>query len=145
MTVRVFHWPKDYPHGHAGHVAIEVAGSAGQTYLSWWPKGDPGFAGLVGVAGKPNSKAEDLIAKGMSDAPVVIDGLNEAAMIQFARETREYWSLFGTSCAQVAVDSLRRGGGDKYASGMVAWNTVWTPLDVKLYAEAIAARLKARR
>jgi hypothetical protein len=139
MTVTVYHWT-----GGVGHVALEVVSGKEVRYISWYPEVTKESGNLLGaasalIAAKPagQTKALDLKKKGVAPNIVIIEGLDEGAMISFIDQPRPYYSLFGTSCAQVVADTLRAGIGGKYNAGIMNLNPVWTPLDATNFARRI--------
>jgi hypothetical protein len=125
--------------GNIGHAALKVGGD----YISWWPQGtasvkDGRHPGVV------NDETGDHAAEGRApDHRIRLVGLDEDAIRRWWHEFREgnEYRLFVQNCSTVVAMALKAGGGTKRTSGLGwayhSWNTVWTPDDVRRYAEAI--------
>jgi len=125
--------------GNIGHAAAVVGGE----YISWWPT-ETATLKSGRSAGAPNTLAEDLASEGRPpDHRIRITGLDDDAMVRWwrgFRHSNEY-RLFVQNCSTVVGMALTRGGGRNRTSGLGwawrSWNVVWTPDDVRRYAEAI--------
>jgi len=90
-----------------------------------------------------------------ADRSILIDGLDESAI-------RDWWRGFGLdggrlpgplpawhttkrNCSTVVAQALQVGGGDRYSTWLRSWNVVWTPDDVREYAESIRAGIARAR
>ncbi|MEQ1833827.1 MAG: hypothetical protein ABL977_12295 [Candidatus Eisenbacteria bacterium] len=129
-------------HGNIGHAALKV----GSDYISWWP------AGTATIKhgrhpGAVNSESDDLASEGRSpDHRIRIRGLDEDAICRWWHTFRdgEEYRLFVQNCSTVVALALKAGGGTARTSGFGflyhSWNVIWTPGDIRRYAEAIQGR-----
>ncbi len=134
-----------------GHASMHV----GQAYISWWPMG----------AGRDRSKihsdiysvhpimgrnfADDIRDEGIPPNETIrINGLDEGRITTWWERIAPWsasrsgppsmpWSTLDWNCSKVVAMALKEGGGDKYASWPTTWNVVWTPNDVRDYADSI--------
>lgn len=130
MTVTVFHWPYALRWGEIGlgHVALEVSNASVYRYLSWFPRDAKSIASLVAAMPVNHDRSGDEEKMGPAPDVVIIDGLDEQALVSAIDAPRPFYSLFGTSCAQTVADALRAGGGAERAPGITSLNPIWTPL-----------------
>jgi hypothetical protein len=137
-----------------GHASLLVD----QTYMSWWPEARGRIHSKISnkiYTANPirNRKLNDDVAdEGQhADYQMRIDGLDERAIKDWwqsfglTRDGQLYqgpllpWETLAQNCSTVAARGLSIGGGDKYAPWRKAWNVVWIPNDVLMYATAIKA------
>ena len=128
-----------FERGNLGHAALKVGGE----YVSWWPQGAASLKDGR-MPGTPSDEASDYASEGSApDHRIRINGLNEDAICRWwhgFRDGAEY-RLFVQNCSTVVALALKAGGGTARTSGLGfaldSWNLVWTPDDVRRYAEAI--------
>lgn len=144
MPVTVHHWPYqlNFAAVGVGHVALEVVSPAGNRYLSWYPEQSKSPDALIATTPRNHTKVEDVDHGGTAPDVVRIEGLDEPAIVTFIDQPHPYYSLFGTSCAQMVADALRAGIGGKYAAGIMNLNPVWTPQTAADFARRIRAKLR---
>lgn len=125
--------------GNIGHAALKVGGE----YVSWWPQN---AASLKDGRhpGTASNEATDVVSEGRGpDHRIRLTGLDEDAIGRWWRSFRtgEEYRLFVQNCSTVVAMALKAGGGTARTSGAGwayhSWNVVWTPNDVRRYAEAI--------
>lgn len=144
-----------------GHASMQV----GADYISWWPDQNRQFkkaGAAVYQAGfiRGRTIADDIRAE--SSHPTVIQipektaatqGLGAAAIVDWWRKFSmssggvllqgplEAGSLYHTvkkNCSTVVAIGLKTGGGNQYSSWLDEWTIgLWTPADVRKYAESI--------
>jgi hypothetical protein len=57
---------------------------------------------------------------------------------EFNDDDDNLWSTFSQNCSTVVAEALRRGGAKTPWWDLVnGWNIIWTPQDVRRYAESI--------
>ncbi len=141
--VEVFVWNfsvNDALHGgNIGHAACKV----GNEYISWWPQHAVTLKGGR-APGSPNTEILDIQSEGRGpDHRIRLTCLREDAMVVWWRSFRgsNQYRLFVQNCSTVVAMALKAGGGTSLTSGFGwayhSWNMVWTPNDVRRYAEAI--------
>jgi hypothetical protein len=122
-------------HGNLGHAALEVRGE----YISWWPseRAKVMLGRQPGVAGDEDS---DAASEGRGpDHRIWLHGLDEDAMCRWWRGFRdgEEYRLVIQNCSTVVAMALKCGGAMSRASVSGFDFVVWTPSDVRRFAEAI--------
>ena len=139
-----------------GHASMTLTNG---THISWWPESDVISNGVVIVTNSHIKLATGYIdiysAVAVSnvtfqndidweDSPPnstnVIEGLNEAAIQNFWDNfaTNSLWESYNQNCAKTVADALKAGGAQvSWYDWWSWWNIVWTPNDVKQYADAI--------
>jgi hypothetical protein len=149
--IKVYVWPflgKDEAWGHASmHV--------GTTYISYWPSGNGRVGSKVHqdvYSAHPivsRTLQDDIDAEGgQRPRPLLINGLDEKRIITWWHQLFPAsgrligppsvpWSSLNWNCSKVVANGLKEGGGDRFASWIKSWNVVWTPNDVREYAESI--------
>jgi hypothetical protein len=148
--VRVYIWAFRGKRDAWGHASMQVRSD----YVSWWPMA----TGRVGsklsrdiFSAHPRLPRlhDDIRDEGGSpDHTILINGLDEAKIIIWWRKTFPWaesrvgppamsWNSLSWNCSKVVATALNEGGGDKFASWSKSWNMVWTPNDVREYADAI--------
>jgi hypothetical protein len=55
------------------------------------------------------------------------------------------WSTVTSNCSKIVALALDAGGGLQYAPYLSSRNVIWTPNDVRVYAQAVQAGLAAAR
>lgn len=147
-----------------GHASMNVNG----TYISWWPekKEDRHYSKISqdiyfvhSIRGR--TFPDDKWAEGnykyykSPDHLIAINGLDETKILQWWGRTaliynnQKYqgpihlpWSTLGWNCAKIVATALKEGGGDKYSDFINSRNLIWTPNDVKGYAQSISINLQ---
>jgi hypothetical protein len=130
--------------------------------MSWWPERPGQIPSKIHrniYASHPfrNRSFEEDVAdeQGPPDHTIPLNGLDERAI-------KDWWQAFGLTrdgvlfqgpllpwetlrqnCSNVVAIALRIGGGDRYAKWSKSWNLVWTPADVREYAQSIQQGLAA--
>jgi RHS repeat-associated protein len=142
----VYVWP---PHGtHTGHTSIQLDDN---TYISWWPQGDPPigspewFARLSGVPGRAQKTLEkDNGEEGAQPRAIIITGLNEAAIKQwwetFKKNPSAQYEILFQQCCTIVAQALQVGGSGTYTIWLpncLGSPIVWTPPGVWIYAQAV--------
>lgn len=124
------------------------------TYISWWPSAEGRDGKTKGEGGPLNNIYEapaiqgrqyedDLNGEGGREPwSKNVTGLNEANMKDwwqaFSSNTENKWATFSQNCSTVAAMALEKGGATTaWYDLWNGWNMIWTPEDVKRYAEAI--------
>jgi hypothetical protein len=143
-----------------GHASMQC----GDKYISWWP--EP-------YNRVPRTKVapqiydahpfvlrrfeDDVRDEGMRpDWTIRIDGLDEENIKgwwkSFNPQAHDMygppsapWSTITSNCSKIVAMALDEGGGAQYAPYFMSRNVIWTPNDVRVYAQAVQAGLKARR
>ena len=139
-----------------GHASMTLTNG---THISWWPESDVLSNGVVTVTNRHIQLATGYIdiysAVAVSNVTFqndidwegsppnstnVIEGLNEAAIQNFWDNfaTNSLWESYNQNCAKTVADALKAGGAQvSWYDWWSWWNIVWTPDDVKQYADAI--------
>jgi hypothetical protein len=143
-----------------GHASMQC----GDKYISWWPEPAPRV---------PRTKIapqiydahpfvlrrfeDDVRDEGMRpDWTIRIQGLDEEAIKgwwkSFNPQAHDMygppsapWSTITSNCSKIVAMALDEGGGQKYAPFHKSRNMIWTPNDVREYAQAVQAGLAASR
>ncbi len=131
-----------------GHASISLDDG---THISWWPNNRPNGAPKIPIYSAPafpNQKlADDIEFEGqqLPDWQIPIEGLDEDAIADWWSKFRKKnkWKTFSKNCSTVAGKALRKGGGDK-GNWWTAHNIVWTPNDVRRFAQEINRELDKR-
>ena len=158
VTVYVWNYRgKDVAWGHASM-------QCGDRYISWWP--EP-------YNRVPRTKVapqiydahpfvlrrfeDDVRDEGMRpDWTIRIEGLDEEAIRgwwkSFNPQAHDMygppsapWSTITSNCSKIVAIALDEGGGRQHAPFLSSRNTIWTPNDVRVYAQAVQAALRARQ
>jgi hypothetical protein len=143
-----------------GHASMQC----GDKYISWWPAPAPRVPW--------NSKAPQIYdahpfilrrfeddvrdEEKRPDWTIRVDGLDEERIKGWWQGYNPQahdmygppsapWSTVTTNCSKIVAIALDEGGGREHASYFKSRNVVWTPDDVRRYAQAVQAGLKARR
>jgi hypothetical protein len=142
-----------------GHASMAV----GPTYISWWPGGEgrryklSDHVPIYSVAHIVNQTFDDdkeLEGDGGSprqpDHTITLNGLEERRIGHWwstYSKPGNTWTTLGKNCSTTVARALMVGGGDDYAEGFSgwwrSWNTVWTPNNVRSYAQAIKHGLRS--
>ena len=146
----VYVW--DASHDGWGHASIKLDDD---TYISWWPQVDDrdgkfkdGEGPLSNIYDAPHEKnqtyEDDCNGEDgrYPDWSKYIGGLDEDAIKtwwdEFNDDDDNLWSTFSQNCSTVVAEALRRGGAKTPWWDLVnGWNIIWTPQDVRRYAESI--------
>jgi hypothetical protein len=143
-----------------GHASMQC----GDKYISWWP--EP-YNRVPQTKLAPQiydahpfvlRKFEDDVRdEGMRpDWTIRINGLDEEAIKGwwqgFNPQAHDMygppsapWNTVSTNCAKIVATALDQGGGRQYAPYLASRNMIWTPNDVRVYAQAIADGIAAAR
>ena len=121
------------------------------THISWWPQGGdvrdyPFGTTKIPIYSAPaysdQSLQDDIAFEGRPpDTIIHLDNLDEAAIAAWwAKYTDDMtWKTLSKNCATTVADALKAGGGDIWAPNFSKPTFLWSPADVKAYAEAIQA------
>lgn len=160
-VVKVYIWPFRGKRDAWGHASMQV----GCDYISWWPmavgrdrsKVHPDV--YAAHPTPPRSLAADTSPAGGEGTPpthtILIRGLDETRIRNWWHRTFPWaagregppsipWSSLEWNCSKVVATALKEGGGDRFASWSKSWNLVWTPNDVREYAESIVKGMAER-
>ena len=133
-----------------GHAAVMLDDG---TYISWWPGtdldgkfkgGDGPWNNIYDALHEPDRSFEaDKKDESGELWSKKIDGLDEDSIRkwwdEFSNDDDNLWSTFSQNCSTVAAEALKRGGAStEWWDMWNGWNVIWTPGDVRRFAEAIA-------
>jgi hypothetical protein len=143
-----------------GHASMQC----GDKYISWWP--EP-YNRVPRTKIAPQiydahpfvlRKFEDDVRdEGMRpDWTIRIEGLDEEAIKGwwkgFNPQAHDMygppsapWSTITSNCSKIVALALDAGGGQQYAPYQSSRNVIWTPNDVRIYAQAVQAGVAAAR
>lgn len=119
------------------------------THISWWPRSGEKTGDSPAVA-MPDLRG-DIDAEGRSpDLSVYMSGLDEVAIKKWwenFRRKHRTWNFTGQNCAATVAEGMGAGGamGMAWLGGYFPGNLVWTPSNVKDYANAVVAGVDGRR
>ena len=136
-----------------GHASALVSNQ----YISWWPISDNRvrsklYDDIYSAHPIGNRQLyDDISDEGCTpNHTIKIEGLNESKILTWWRRTALswgsglalgppslMWSSLGWNCSKIVATALKEGGGDRYSSIVKSFNFIWTPNDVKYYAESI--------
>ena len=140
-----------------GHASM----SLDRTYVSWWPEGSNRvhnkLVGRIYTAGPIRNRtfSDDVAGEDgrHPDFNIRIQGLSEQAIKDwwfrfsllrdgeiYQGPLRDSWQTLSKNCSTVVARGLTLGGGAELA-GFSAARLVWTPNDVRAYAQAIQTAL----
>ena len=146
--LKVYIWEYTGVSGNWGHASMELENG---TYISRWPMANTsieqyrfyvwGFRYIyfaVSIYGR--SKEADIEDEGSKPTSTIqVDGLDEEKIQNWWDEAK--YDIYGTldnNCAETVANGLKAGGAETPWWDLTSsWNIVWTPNDVKDYAEAI--------
>jgi RHS repeat-associated protein len=123
-----------------GHAAIRLENG---TYISWWP-GPDNFSGGSKIfesdAFEPSYARDVQLEQAPPDVVIRLTNLDEAAIQRwwddFQKKTKK-WKTVRQNCSTTAAQALKAGGANKRVQGFFEPNLIWTPEDVRQFAEAI--------
>ncbi|MBI1869706.1 MAG: RHS repeat-associated core domain-containing protein, partial [Chlamydiae bacterium] len=135
-----------------GHASMTLD-NADKTHISWWPDQPRDSKTLIPIVysappRQPQLFKDDVRFEGqMPDFEVQITGLDEEKIEKWWKKFKKdnQWKTRGQNCSTTVADGLKAGGADKYASWWKSHNWLWTPNDVKDFADAIVNDLKEER
>ncbi len=151
--VTVFIWDFEGKDVAWGHASMRV----GDTYISWWPTPDgrtPKSSLFPSVYSAPafarRTLEDDLRDEGGRLPHVIhIEGLDETAIRNWWRETNPQahdrsgplneWTTLSQNCSTIVARAITVGGGAQRIRYFQSMAYVWTPNEVRKYAEAVAA------
>jgi len=153
--IQVYIWPFGGKREAWGHASMHVR----STYISYWPTGEGRVLSKLHrdiydahpIGGR--TLADDIRAEGGPHRlPILLNGLNEDRVISWWHSNFPWagsrqgppsvpWSSLSWNCSKIVATALKEGGGDKFATWSKTWNIVWTPNDVREYAESIVQGL----
>jgi hypothetical protein len=144
-----------------GHASMQC----GDKYISWWPE-PTNRVPWTKVAPQVYDAHPFIMRRFEDDArdegigpdwTIRIEGLDEERIKgwwkSFNPQAHDMygppsapWSTITSNCSKVVAMALDEGGGQQYAPFLKSRNMVWTPNDVRVYAQAVAdGRARARR
>ena len=126
-------------------------------YISWWPMASNRVRSRIHndiYEAHPIGNRlfiDDIREEGGNPNHTIrIHGLNESRILSWWRRTALSWggglaqgppsvpwSSLGWNCSKIVATALKEGGGDLYSSFLKSYHFIWTPNDVKSYAESI--------
>jgi hypothetical protein len=143
-----------------GHASMQC----GDKYMSWWPEPAPRVPWTKAAPQIYDAHPfvlrrfeDDVRDEGMRpDWTIRINGLDEERIKGWWKGYNPQahdmygppsapWSTITSNCSKIVAMALDEGGGQQYAPVLKSRNVVWTPNDVRVYAEAVRAGLAARR
>lgn len=140
-----------------GHASARV----GANYISWWPMAinrvqSRIHSDIYEAHPRPPKFADDVRDEGGApNVTIRIAGLDEPRMTTWWYRIYPWaghrygppampWSTVDWNCSKLVATALKEGGGDRFAAWQTSWNVVWTPNDVREYAESIVKGMKQR-
>jgi len=130
---------------NVGHVSMTLDDG---THISWWPRSGEKTGDSPAVA-MPDLKG-DVASEGSPDLSIYVSGLDEVAIRKWwenFRRKHRTWNFTGQNCAATVAEGMGAGGamGMAWLGGYFPGNLVWTPSNVKDYANAVVAGVDGRR
>src|SRR6266850_5432451 len=132
-----------------GHASARV----GTNYISWWPMGSNRVPSKIHqiyeAHARPPRFADDVRDEGAQpNFTISIAGLDEGRITNWWYRIYPWagkrqgppampWSTLNWNCSKLVAFALKEGGADKFAAWDKSWNLVWTPNDVREYAQSI--------
>ena len=146
--LKVFIWDRKGivgPNKAMGHASIRL--DDGVTYISWWPSTDrlfyfenhPETKLYWAPANAKQSYKDDRRMEGRdADHVIEIHGLDEKAILRWWKtfKLNNSWTTLEQNCSTTVAEALRQGGA-KTGIWWSDWAIVWTPGNVKDYAEDV--------
>ena len=152
-----------------GHASMQVAND----YVSWWPDRNRQGKNVAGLAVyragfiRGRTLLDDIRDERSHPTVVPIpektaarEGLDAAAIVSWWQkfslssggiplqgplEAGSFYHTVKKNCSTVVATGLRIGGGDRYSSWLDEWTVgLWTPADVRKYAESIRNGLQKK-
>ncbi len=134
-------------------------------YISWWPMSENRVRSIIHndiYTAHPignRQYTDDIRGEGgIPNHIIKIEGLNERKIITWWRRISLSWgggltegppsvpwSSLDWNCSKIVASALKEGEGDNYSSFMNSHNFVWTPNDVKAYAESISIGIRSSK
>jgi RHS repeat-associated protein len=148
----VYYW--NHTNSHWGHVAMRLEDG---TDISWWPSGEDRHGILLekDIYSAPavvDQTIEEASGPGFedkkADLEISINGLDEKAIKAWWNEFKgnHLWKSLSQNCSTTVSDGLKAGGAKvKLSDIFKQWNLIWTPNDIKKYAQAIKEYEEQRR
>jgi len=148
LTVHIWNYQgKDIAWGHAS-LTLEDG-----THISWWPS-EQGrernkFISEIytAPANDPQTFLKDVAFEGQKpDHQIRIIGLDEKKIEKWWLEFKKthQWKTLSQNCSTTAADALKEGGGEGHSSFPKSHNLIWTPNNVKEFANDIKKNLESR-
>ncbi|MCR4336509.1 MAG: RHS repeat-associated core domain-containing protein [Candidatus Omnitrophica bacterium] len=131
-----------------GHASMKLENNR---YISWWP--GPQRSKLIfpmiysAPAIEDQSFDDDVsLEEQMPDMKIEIQGLDEQKIEAWWDNfsTKNRWRTLRQNCSTTVAEGLKAGGGGRYSSWGKAHNIIWTPNDVKRFAETIRDNIRKR-
>jgi hypothetical protein len=149
--IRVHVWKKGHgsPFGHTSIALTVAALTPEEGYLSYHPRNADAsmWAKTTGTPAVLFWLGQDLVMydKNLEFAGF-IGGLDVDKMWAWWKQHRKFWTEFDArhKCSSLVHDLLYAGGGDKHAGIWNRNNTIWSPENVKDYAQEIIANTHER-
>ncbi len=133
-----------------GHASLTLESG---THISWWPRAESHETNKIfpqiytAPAYDSQTYAKDAEWEGQPpDAQIKIMGLDEKkieAWWQKFKQTNK-WNTLNQNCSTTAADALKAGGGEEYSSWWSSHSLIWTPSDVKGFADSIKENIEKR-
>ena len=134
-----------------GHASITLEN---KQHISWWPsaEGREGLFKFLNIytapANDPQKFAYDVEGEGQKpDYQIRILGLDEKKIQEWWQKFKETnkWNTLNQNCSTTAADALKAGGAEDYSSWGSSHNVVWTPNDVKSFADEIKKNIEDKQ
>lgn len=138
-----------------GHASMQVESH----YISWWPMKSGQIpsklsSNIFSAHPRIPDLRKDIDGEGGNppNHTIIINGLKEQQIISWWKKVYPWaaskqgppsmdWYSINWNCSKVVATALKEGGGNEYATWSKSWNVVWTPNDVRAYAESIRTGL----
>ncbi len=150
QMIKVYIWNFRGKRDAWGHASMQV----GNAYVSWWPMAtgrvhSKAHSDVFAAHPRPPRFEDDVRDEGgPPNHTIFINGLDEMRIKLWWHRTFPWaasrlgpptipWSSLNWNCSKTVAVALKEGGADKLASWSKSWNLVWTPNDVRRYAESI--------
>ena len=135
----------DHSFDHWGHAAMRLEDG---TDISWWPSEDrhgilreKDIYSAPAVIGQTIEQASGPHYENKkADLKIPINGLDEKAIKTWWNKFKgnHLWKSLSQNCSTTVSDGLKAGGAKvKLSDIFKQWNLIWTPNDIKKYAQAI--------